>query len=285
MRALDPEVIDVLWRAFEARIPRPQGSHPLGCHRPRVSDRLCFQGIMIRLTTGCSWTDVEQLLGGVVSDTTVRARRDEWVTAGGFDALADEAIDVFDRIVGLDLSEVGIDGSQHKAPAGGLGTGKNPTDRAKLGWKWSLAVDTHGVPIAWSTDGANRNDCKLVDPTLAMLDRRGLLCDIETVHLDRGYDHDFVRELFASAGIDDAVIVRRRQPSAPKPVMPELRLGLRWIVERTNSWLARFGQLRRNTDRHPTHRLAQLALAIAALITAKLIDWRNRWNPDPAPIR
>jgi hypothetical protein len=33
------------------------------------------------------------------------------------------------------------------------------------------------------------------------------------------------------------------------------------------------------------HRLAQLALAITALITAKLIDWRNRWMPELAPTR
>ena len=41
-------------------------------------------------------------------------------------------------------------------------------------------------------------------------------------------------------------------------------------------------QLRRNTDRYPHHRLAQLALAIVLLICIKLIDWRNRWSP---PIR
>ena len=58
-------------------------------------------------------------------------------------------------------------------------------------------------------------------------------------------------------------------------------LGMRWPVERTNSQLSNFGQLRRNTDRRPQHRLAQLALAIALLICAKLIDWRNRWNPAP----
>ena len=56
-------------------------------------------------------------------------------------------------------------------------------------------------------------------------------------------------------------------------------LGMRWIVERTNSWLTNYGQLRRNTDRNPLHRLAQLALAIAFIIIIKLIDWRNRWNP------
>ena len=58
-------------------------------------------------------------------------------------------------------------------------------------------------------------------------------------------------------------------------------LGLRWTIERTNSWLSNYGQLRRNTDRQPHHRRAQLALAITCILTAKLIDHRDRWNPKP----
>ena len=54
-------------------------------------------------------------------------------------------------------------------------------------------------------------------------------------------------------------------------------MGLRWPVERTNSWLSNFGQLRRNTDRKTVHRLAQFVLAVVFVLTAKLIDWRNRW--------
>jgi hypothetical protein len=55
-------------------------------------------------------------------------------------------------------------------------------------------------------------------------------------------------------------------------------IGPRWPVERTNSWLSNFGQLRRSTDRSPSHRLAQMALAVTLLLTAKLIDWRKRWG-------
>jgi hypothetical protein len=62
-------------------------------------------------------------------------------------------------------------------------------------------------------------------------------------------------------------------------------MGLRWPVERTNSWLSNYGQMRRNTDRKISHRLSQLALAIAVILTAKLIDWRNRWSPELSPIR
>ena len=79
-------------------------------------------------------------MGFEVSDTTLRARRDEWIAAGVFDELCKEALAAFDRIVGLDLEEVALDGSLHKAPCGGEGTGPNPTDRAKIGWKWSVAT-------------------------------------------------------------------------------------------------------------------------------------------------
>ena len=58
------------------------------------------------------------------------------------------------------------------------------------------------------------------------------------------------------------------------------RIPTRWA--RTAVGCRTGGQLRRNTDRYPHHRLAQLALAIVLLICIKLIDWRNRWSP---PIR
>jgi hypothetical protein len=65
-----------------------------------------------------------------------------------------------------------------KAPVGGEGTGPNPTDRGKTGWKWSLATDANGVPIGWVSDGANRNDCVMLPPTLDAVAERGLLVDI-----------------------------------------------------------------------------------------------------------
>jgi hypothetical protein len=55
-------------------------------------------------------------------------------------------------------------------------------------------------------------------------------------------------------------------------------LGLRWPVERTNSWLSNFGQLRRNTDRFIPQRLGQFALAVALIIAVKLVKWADRWS-------
>ena len=278
MRALDPEVVDAVWEAIRWLLPVAGSDHPLGCHRPRIPDRVCFEGILIRLVTGCSWVTVERLMGEAVSDTTLRARRDEWIAAGVFDALAAEALAAWDRIVGFDLSETAVDGSIHKAPCGGEGTGKSPVDRAKLGWKWSILADRAGVPVAAAADGANRHDTTLLEPTLDAAPE-GLLADVETLHLDRGYDNAPAREACAAAGIDDIVCAKKRPRGSARREPKAVPLGMRWSIERTNSWLSNFGQLRRNTDRRTQHRLAQLALAIALIITAKLIDWRNRWDP------
>ena len=283
MRALEPEVMDTMWAAVEPLLPVRGDNHPLGCHNPRIPDRVCFRGFMIRLVTGASWVDVEAIMGFEVSDTTLRARRDEWIAAGVFDELCKEALAAFDRIVGLDLEEVALDGSLHKAPCGGEGTGPNPTDRAKIGWKWSVASERHGVPVGWAISGANRNDVRLLEPTLAAVAAAGLLEDIGTLHLDRGYDYPVVRSRLAALGIDDIDIQRRgtKQPGTNKPI----RLRLRWIVESTNSWLSNYGQLRRNTDRRSTHRHAALCLATTVLIVGKLLTYRDRWSPKRTPTR
>ena len=221
-------------------LPVADESHPLGCHRPRICDRLCFRGILIRLVTGSSWQDIEAILDFKVSDTTLRNRRDDWIDAGVFEQLAAEALAAYDRIIGLDVEHVAIDGSIHKAPCGGEGTGKSPVDRAKLGWKWSVAADAKGIPIGWAIDGANRNDVKLLEPTLAAVHANGLLQEIGTLHLDRSYDHPKIRAQLHNYVLTDLDIQKRG--TKPRPGQPHrLTLGLRWIVEATNTWWSNYG--------------------------------------------
>lgn len=187
MLALSPRVVDAVWAAVSALLPAHRApQHPLGCHRPRIPDRTCFEGLLIRLVTGCSW-DVAGRLSHA-SETTLRRRRDEWLVAGVFGALAEEALGAYDRIVGFRLEDLAVDASQHKAPAGGQDTGPSCTDRGKRGWKWSIAAGHDGIPVGWCVGPANRNDCKLLEATLDAVAARGLLCDAEVVHLDRGYD-------------------------------------------------------------------------------------------------
>ena len=89
--------------------------------------------------------------------------------------------------------------------------------RGKSGWKWSLLCDRSGIPVGWSADGANRHDQVLFAPTLDAAADRGLLADVETLHLDRGYDSGTVRACAADRGIDD---VHLRPPTTTRGHRP-----------------------------------------------------------------
>ena len=199
---MDPRVAEAVWKAIEGHLPpRPPDMHPLGCHRLPIPDRDCFQGILVRLVTGCSWDVAARLCRA--SETTLRARRTEWLAAGVFDKLVEEAIDGYDRIIGLDLSEVAVDGSLHKAPCGGEGTGPNPTDRAKIGWKWSVATDLFADPHRL---GHRRRQPQRLHPARTHPASRRLLLDIETCHLDRGYDSNLTTERCQALGLTDRTL-------------------------------------------------------------------------------
>ena len=269
MLAADVRVIDAAWAACQPLLPEHLSPpHPLGCHRQRISDRECFIGILFRLITGCSWFVAAQMCGA--GETTLRNRRTEWIAAGVFDQLVALAIETYDNEIGLDLEEIAVDGSIHKAPFGGEGTGPSPISRGKCGWKWSIATEANGIPIGWIAAGANHNDSLLLTDTLLDVVERRLFDDVTTIHLDRGYDSKVVRGICAAFGIDNAVIAERKKSVDGKKRKIFEPLGERWSVERTNSWFSNFGQLRRNTDRFIKQRTAQMALAITMIIFVKL---------------
>lgn len=280
MLALHPAVFEPVWETVEGLLPPVVDEHPLGCHRRRVSARACFFGIVTRLVTGCSWDVAGRLVG--VGETTLRRRRSEWLRAGVFDRLVTQALAAYDRVVGIDASEISIDASHHKAPMGGPGTGPSHVDRSKLGWKWSMATDANGIPLGWTCAEANIADLRLVEDTLAAVDARGFEVDIIDAHLDRGYDAVTVRELFAESGIRAHIARRARHVRGRKygtRARNPVPLGRRWRIERANSWLSNFGQLRRSTDRQPIHREAALDLAVAFLLAVKLVKWRRHHGP------
>jgi Transposase DDE domain len=155
-----------------------------------------------------------------------------------------------------------------------------------------VVSERHGIPVGWDIDGANRNDVAVLEPTLTAIAADGLLTEIGTLHLDRGYDSGAVRTGLRDHGVDQFEI-QRRGTKVPGVKRQPLRLGLRWIVEATNTRWSNYGQLRRNTDRRARHRHAALCLATVILIIGRLIDWRprrggegnrrrrrrNRWSP------
>jgi transposase len=135
-----------LWVQLEALLPeRPMydRAHPLGCHRRRISDRAVFHKLLQVLRFGCPY---EGVADSTCSATTIRNRRDEWVTAGVFAQFEQLALDAYDRIVGLLLADIAVDGCISKAPGGGEVAGPFPVDRRKQGMKRSPLVDGYGIP-------------------------------------------------------------------------------------------------------------------------------------------
>ena len=271
MPAVPASFIEPLWAQFEALIPPRQVTHPLGCHRRRIPDRVVFDKLVARIVLGGSY---EKHADDRVSATTMRSRRDEWIAAGVFDAIEQHALDAYDQIVGLDLAHVAVDGCIVKAPCGGENTGRSPVDRGKSGLKRSVLVEGAGVPLGVVLAGANRNDSPLLRPTLEHLGRLeqrfGIgLPDEMTVHLDAGYDSKITRDLLDELGMNANI--------TPKGQYVPIDHTRRWQVERTNSWHNRgFRALAIVTDRAAVVQAAWIALANAIITVRRLV--RSAWT-------
>jgi transposase len=276
--ALPSFLIDPLWDQFAALLPVREVTHPCGGHRPRVPDRIVFDKLIQVLVLAVSYA---RIADATCSATTIRRRRDEWIAAGVFERLDQICLEAYDRIVGLDLADVTVDGCITKAPCGGEAAGKSPVDRGKQGTKRSLLTDGNGIPLGCVSAPANRHDSPLLRPTLEKLGRFehqfGIgLPDHITVHLDAGYDNGKTRALLDELGCK-AVISAKGHP---------LQAGRRWVIERTNSWHNRgFKKLLVCTERRIRVIDAYIALANAVIVTRRLIRaaWTtHRWDTRPA---
>ena len=276
MPAIPSWLLEPLWDQFSALLPdRPvyDPAHPLGCHRPRISDRIIFEKMLQVLRFGCSY---ESIADCSCSATTIRSRRGEWIRLGIFAQLKAIARDAYDRIVGLVLEDLAVDGCIAKAPGGGDVAGRSPVDRGKLGYKRSLLVDGEGIPLGRVLAPANRHDSPLLGPTLDKLGELGPLPDGATVHLDAGYDSGKTREELESRGMNGEI--------AHKGDKAPIQAGRRWHVERTNAWHNGFNRLQRCYERDQQVIDAFFDLADAIITVRRLIReaWTlYRWDTRP----
>lgn len=276
MPVLPSWLTEPLWEQFAALLPeRPvyDPAHPLGCHRPRISDRVVFDKLLQLLRFGCSY---QAIADTTCSATTIRTRRDEWIRLGVFARLRQLALQAYDRIVGLVLDQVAVDGCITKAPGGGEVTGRSPVDRGKQGLKRSGMVDGYGIPLGRVLAGANRHDSPLLPPTLDLLGDFGPLPEQITVHLDAGYDSDNTRTLLAGRGLHGRI--------AHKGEKAPIQASRRWHVERTHAWQNAFHRLARCFERRALVVDAFFDLADAIITVRSLIRraWTtHRWHTRP----
>jgi len=56
--ALQACVIEPVWDQFAALLPEREVAHPLGCHRPRIPDRMVFDKLVQVLVFGDAYAKI-----------------------------------------------------------------------------------------------------------------------------------------------------------------------------------------------------------------------------------
>lgn len=273
MPAVPPYIIEPIFEQFAALLPSREVDHPLGCHRHRLPDRLVFDKLVQVLVFGCAY---ERISDESCSATTLRRRRDEWIGSGAMEKVQEITLDAYDRIVGLELSEVAVDCCITKAPCGGEKAGRSPVDRGKQGIKRSTVVDANGILIGAIAAPANRHDSPLLDETLDTLEVLGELPERMSVHLDCGYDSQTTRQKLKSRGLEPMI----SEKGKPAP----LQATKRWVVERTNSWNNAHKKLVWCTERRDRVIDFWIAFSDVIITVGRLVReaWtRYRWESRP----
>ena len=133
-----------------------------------------------------------------------------------------------------------LDSCSVRAKRGGDLTGPNPTDRAKMGTKYHLAVDGDGTPVACAVTAANVPDTRLFQRLL--MAAAGVMKRIQEVFTDKGYDDKRHRAACDAIGARPFIHKRGRPHGSG--------LGrFRWPVERTLGWLLENKRLGLRYDR------------------------------------
>ncbi|MEV0938176.1 IS5 family transposase [Streptomyces phaeochromogenes] len=261
-------VPEELWVRIEPLLPvvprRPD--HP---GRKRLDDRKVMSGILFVLYTGIPWEFLPQELGFGSGMTCWRRLRD-WNDAGVWQRLHESLLAELHAASALDWSRAVIDGSHVRALKGGPKTGPSPVDRARTGSKHHLITEAHGIPLAVSLTGGNRNDVTQLMPLIEAVPpvrgRRGRpRRRPDTIYADRGYDHDKYRKQVRDAGITPVIARRGTEHGSG--------LGVhRWVVEQSFALLHWFRRLRIRWEIRDDIHEAFLSLACG------IICWRRLKN-------
>lgn len=228
--------------------------------RPWIDHYVVLKVIWFVEVTGCRWKDVPKEMG--CCGETARTRLREWEKAGIWDAIHQELLSLLRKQGQLDTSTAIIDSTLVRAFGGGEATGPSPVDRRKKGTKFTLLVDRHGIPLVVQTASANTSDHRQILSTVGHFPQVGgktgrpkSLPDV--LYADAGYDSEATRQVLRFLGIEPHI---RKQKEAHGSHLGKIR----WVVERTISWIKGLRRMRVRYDRSRTvvNAFATLAAAI-----------------------
>ena len=108
-----------------------------------------------------------------------------------------------------------------------------------------LAIDGQGIPLTGILSSASTSEYNLLFPTLntISIEKRPLhpIKKTKVLIADRGYDAAWVRDTLRARGITPYIPKRRKQGHLEEPIYnAKIKpwYKIRWMVERTISWIA-----------------------------------------------
>lgn len=229
--------------------------------RPRKTHYTVLKVIWFVLATGCRWKDVPQEMG--CCGETARTRMQSWESAGIWHRLHGLILTLMNHEKQLHLETAVVDTAQVRAFGGGAATGPSPVDRRKKGTKYTLLVDRDGVPLVLRAVPANRSDHLEIIP--AVIDFPKVsgkpgrpLTHPKELYADAGFDCEATRALLRWLGIEPHIRDRNDDHGS--------HLGrVRWVVERTISWIKGLRRMRVRYDRSQVSIDAWTSIAAAVV--------------------
>jgi len=258
---------DGFYATVAHHLPPEQPMRPHG-GRPRIRHEIALRVIWFVLVSGSRWEDVPLELG--CSGRTAHRRLRDWEEAGVWDHVHADLLRALREVGKLDMHLVVVDSVIVRAFGGGEKTGPSPVDRRKPGTKHTLLVSDTGVPLAIRTAGANASDHTQIIPLVLDFPQVGGLPGRpkeapDTLYADRGYDSEATRWILRWMGIEPRIAKRSTSHGSG--------LGrVRWVVERTISWIKGLRRMRVRYDRLGIIRDAWTTLAACAVCFSILIN-------------
>jgi transposase len=128
---------DELWECMAPLLPPPK-PHPLGCHRPRIPNRIAMDAILLVLRIGMQWNALDQT--GICTCSAAYRRFREWIDAGVFEAFWRNGLLQCEALSNIDWDWLALDGTMTKAPLGGE---KNRPQSHRPRQRWRQAQLAH----------------------------------------------------------------------------------------------------------------------------------------------
>ena len=225
----------------------------LGTGRPPMPTIKIVETLRFFVREGVQWRELWATAGRACG-STLRRRLSDWSTTAVLRRVHVALLRMVRSGPEVAAWDVVVDSCSVRAKRGGELTGRNPTDRGKLGTKYHVVVATDGLPLGAIPSAANVHDTRLFPHLLHLA---LAVCTAIT-------------KLYADAGYDSADNRRRCLDQGIQPYIRQIGkahgsgLGtVRSVVEHDCAWLLANKRLDRRQDR--------LGHIILALLTAACI--------------